>query len=52
MANTSNIRNGSVILHKNKRMKVINFHSKNRKKDIIDLEDALKKSILLKVVFF
>ena len=25
MANTSNIRNGSVILHKNKRMKVINF---------------------------
>ena len=25
MANTSDIRNGSVILHKNKRMKVINF---------------------------
>ena len=25
MANTSDIRNGAVILHKNKRMKVINF---------------------------
>ena len=31
-------------------MKVINFHSNDRKKDIENLENALKKSILLKLI--